>query len=80
MGFLSIRKVEYIGDQYSFESPTFGDGVTFIAAENGGGKSTFFNLIYYGLGGRVEEFSSDAKEPHTEIVNDTNNLESTRVL
>lgn len=74
MGFLSIRKVEYIGDQYSFESPTFGDGVTFIAAENGGGKSTFFNLIYYGLGGRVEEFSSDAKEPHTEIVNDTNNL------
>lgn len=74
MGFLSIRKVEYIGDKYTYESPTFGDGVSFIAAENGGGKSTFFNLIYYGLGGRVEEFVPDSKVRHTEILDDTNNL------
>lgn len=74
MGFLSIRKVEYIGDQYTFESPTFGDGVSFIAAENGGGKSTFFNLIYYGLGGKVDEFDPESKVRHTEILQDTNNL------
>lgn len=74
MGFLSIKKVEYIGDQYTFESPTFTDGVSIIAGDNGAGKSTFFNFIHYGLGGRVEEFDPSSREAHKEVVNDTNNL------
>lgn len=74
MGFLSIRKVEYIGDKYYFQSPTFADGVSIIEGPNGTGKSTFFNLIYYGLGGRVEEFDPASSEVHTEVVNDSNNL------
>lgn len=74
MGFLSIKKVEYIGDRYTFQSPTFPDGVSIIAGENGAGKSTLFNLIYYGLGGRVDEFDPDSREAHKEVVNDTNNL------
>lgn len=74
MGFLSIKKVEYIGDKYYFQSPTFDDGVSIIEGPNGAGKSTFFNLIYYGLGGRVEEFDPASPEVHTEVVNDSNNL------
>lgn len=74
MGFLSIKKVEYIGDKYYFQSPTFDDGVSIIEGPNGAGKSTFFNLIYYGLGGRVEEFDPASPEMHTEVVNDSNNL------
>lgn len=74
MGFLSIRKVEYIGDKYHFQSPTFDDGVSILEGPNGTGKSTFFNLIYYGLGGRVEEFDPASSEVHIEVVNDTNNL------
>lgn len=74
MGFLSIKKVEYIGDKYYFQSPTFDDGVSIIEGPNGAGKSTFFNLIYYGLGGRVEEFDPASSEVHTEVVNDSNNL------
>lgn len=74
MGLLSIKKVEYIGDKYYFQSPTFDDGVSIIEGPNGTGKSTFFNLIYYGLGGRVEEFDPASSEVHTEVVNDSNNL------
>lgn len=74
MGFLSIKKVEYIGDKYYFESPTFDDGVSIIEGPNGTGKSTFFNLVYYGLGGRVEEFDPTSREVHVQIVNDSNNF------
>lgn len=54
MGLLSIRKVEYLGDRYYFESPCLDSKISIIEGPNGTGKSTFFNLIYYGLGGRVE--------------------------
>ncbi|MCR1769127.1 AAA family ATPase [Burkholderia glumae] len=74
MGFLSIKKVEYIGDKYFFQSPAFDDGVSIIEGPNGSGKSTFFSLIYYGLGGRVDEFDPRSPEVHTEVVNDSNNL------
>lgn len=74
MGSLAIRKVSYFGDQYFFESPTFGDGLSIIEGPNGTGKSTFFNLIYYGLGGKVDEFNPDSSETHKEIINDTNNM------
>lgn len=74
MGFLSIRKVEYLGDNYFFESPTMDSNISIIEGPNGTGKSTFFNLIYYGLGGRVEEFDPTSREFHKEITEDTNNL------
>ncbi|WP_416047200.1 hypothetical protein [Cupriavidus basilensis] len=74
MGFLSIRKVEYFGDKYYFESPPLSSHLSIIEGPNGTGKSTFFNLIYYGLGGKVEEFDPTASEVHKEVMEDTNSL------
>lgn len=74
MGSLAIRKVAYFGDQYFFESPTFEDGLSIIEGPNGTGKSTFFNLIYFGLGGRVDEFNPNSLETHKEIIGDSNNM------
>lgn len=74
MGFMSIRKVEYLGDKYYFESPILDSKISIIEGPNGTGKSTFFNLIYYGLGGRVEEFDPTSREVHKEVIEDTNNL------
>lgn len=56
MGRLAIRRVVYSGDKYSFESPYLNDGIVIMEGVNGHGKSTFMNLIYYGLGGRVQAF------------------------
>lgn len=74
MGFLRIRKVEYSGDKYFFESPPLDSQLSIIEGPNGTGKSTFFNLIYFGLGGKVDEFDPASSEVHKEIVGDTNNL------
>jgi len=74
MGFLKIHKVEYIGDKYFFESPTLDSRLSIIEGPNGTGKSTFFNLIYYGLGGKVDEFDPNSLEIHKEVMEDTNNL------
>ena len=73
MGNLRILKVEYSGDEYFFESPKLDRRLSIIEGPNGSGKSTFFDLIYYGLGGKVEEFESDAAEAHKEIVEDRKN-------
>ncbi len=76
MGRLKIVKVIYIGDTYHFESPLLKDGVNIIEGENEHGKSTFMNLVYYGLGGKVYGFNKNdknSKEKHPEICNDTNN-------
>ena len=76
MGRLAVRRVIYSGEKYSFESPYLGDGIVIMEGINGHGKSTFMNLIYYGLGGRVQEFSkndSKADKIHNEIYNDKNN-------
>lgn len=76
MGRLAIRRVVYNGDKYSFESPYLNDGIVIMEGVNGHGKSTFMDLIYYGLGGRVQAFNkSDENESnkHNEIFNDTNN-------
>lgn len=76
MGRLAIRRVVYSGDKYSFESPYLNDGIVIMEGVNGHGKSTFMNLIYYGLGGRVQVFNknddNDSKK-HNEIFYDTNN-------
>ena len=76
MSSLLIRRVAYHGDNYYFQSPYLDDGIVILEGENGNGKSTFMNLIYFGLGGKVPSFSKDDKKKnskHTEIFNDTNN-------
>ncbi|QNF24589.1 hypothetical protein FT673_10625 [Aeromonas hydrophila] len=44
-----------------------------LEAPNGCGKTTFFNLLYFGLGGKVSIFNKGSSETHSEIVNDSNN-------
>lgn len=74
MGSLRIQKVVYEGANYHFESPLFDEDLVLIEGDNGTGKSTFCNLIYYGLGGRVGEFSrKEKKEQHKQITEDKEN-------
>ena len=74
MGML-IKKVVYHGDKYYFESPELEDGIVILEVDNEHGKSTFMDLIFYGLGGKVPGFdkSDQDSEQHTEIYNDKNN-------
>lgn len=74
MGALIIIKIGYQGDFYEFESPNLDERIAIIEGPNGSGKSTFFNLIYYGLGGRVEEFERNSHTRHAEITGDKNNF------
>lgn len=76
MGYLAIRKVIYIGENYKFESPNLNDGIVILEGDNEHGKTTFMNLIYYGLGGKVPGFYQKDKKStskHTEIYNDKSN-------
>lgn len=76
MGELAVRRVVYSGKKYSFESPYLKDGIVILEGINGHGKSTFMNLLYYGLGGRVPAFNKndeDAKSKHPEIYHDEDN-------
>lgn len=67
--------MHYEGKRYSFSSPELDNyKINIIEAPNGCGKSTFFDLIYYGLGGKVSHFNSTEKETHKEIVNDKSNF------
>lgn len=74
MGNLKIRKVVYSGKNYFFESKVFDKKIVLIEGDNGTGKSTLFNLIYFGLGGRVAEFRQDGEKRHKEITSDTDNF------
>ena len=74
MAFLAVRRIKYEGTNYHFESPVLGDGVNLLVGENGSGKSTFANLIYFGLGGKVDEFSESSTHKHLEITSDTNSF------
>lgn len=74
MGSLRIQKVVYQGANYHFESPLFDENLIIVEGDNGTGKTTFCNLIYYGLGGRVSEFSrKEKKEQHKQITDDKDN-------
>lgn len=74
MSTLKIHRLNYYGDKYYFESPIMDDENIFILeAPNGCGKTTFFNLLYFGLGGKVSIFNKGSSETHSEIVNDSNN-------
>lgn len=74
MARLSIRKVSYQGDKWTFESPWLGDGLQILVGPNGAGKSTFSNIVYYGLGGRVTSFEKGNQKTHSEIKSDENNF------
>lgn len=74
MSTLKIHRLNYYGDKYYFESPVMDEEKIFILeAPNGCGKTTFFNLLYFGLGGKVSIFNKGNPETHFEIVNDSNN-------
>lgn len=75
MGQLSIHKVHYEGKSYQYSSPALDKfKINIIEAPNGSGKSTFFDLIYYGLGGKVSHFSKSEAVFHKEIANDSSNF------
>lgn len=76
MGKLAIRRVIYNGDKYYFESPYLKNGIVILDGDNEHGKSTFMDLIYFGLGGKVYGFTkndSRVTDKHNEIYHDTNN-------
>lgn len=74
MGNLIIKKVIYDGDLYHFETPELNEGLIIMEGVNHHGKSTFMNLIFFGLGGDYNPFNKEKKEKlHKEITNDTNN-------
>lgn len=74
MGYLRINKLNYKGNLYHYESPVFDQNIVLVEGDNGTGKTTFCNLIYYALGGRVAEFLKDEKERHKEITGDRDNF------
>lgn len=75
MARLAIRKVIYEGDNYFFESPLLKDGLIILSGgDNGVGKTTFSELIFYGLGGYVEQFRSEGSKKLDEITDDDNNF------
>ena len=73
MGRLAIRKVEYSGEKYEFASPELPDGLVVVEGDNRTGKSTFADLIFFGLGGPVKQFAKKGKEQHKEITSDVKN-------
>lgn len=75
MGRLAIRKLIYNGKKYYYESPYLNDGLNIIVGDNGTGKSTFTNLIYFGLGGNVDSFNKNrSTDKHAEICEDVDNF------
>ena len=81
MGRLAIRRLTYWGDRYNYISPWLKDGLQIIQASNGGGKTTFADLICYGLGLYVKQFDTKEKRQiHEEIHGDTNNYVMLDVL
>lgn len=81
MGQLKILKMHYEGKRYYFSSPDLGlYKINIIEAPNGCGKSTFLDLIYYALGGKVPHFISNEDSIHKEIVNDKSNFVELEVL
>ena len=74
MARLTIREINYSGDNFSYKSKRLEDGLVIFEGENGSGKTTLCSLIYYALGGSVDIFNSNAKEKHTQVTGDTNNF------
>lgn len=73
MARLAIRKVIYEGENYSFKMDNIPNGLVVIEGDNGTGKTTFCDLIYYGLSGTVDEFLENSNQYHQEVVTDKEN-------
>lgn len=74
MARLAIRKFWYDGDIYIYDSPFFRDGINVIEGSNGTGKSTFFELVYYCLGGNSDMLNPSKPNKHVEVFADKNNF------
>lgn len=70
---MRINKLVYEGNKYKFESQEFDKNIVLIEGDNGTGKSTFCNLIYFALGGEVPIFRRDNEKRHEEITSDNDN-------
>ena len=70
---LAVRRVRYRGDMYTYESPELGDGLRLLVGDNGSGKTTFSDFIYFALGGRVPKYDRKGEGRHVEVTNDANN-------
>lgn len=78
MGNLRINQVKYIGNSYVFESENFDKNIVLIEGDNGTGKSTLCDLIYFALGGEVRMFRRNIggkvnDQRHEQITSDTDN-------
>ena len=73
MGLMRVNKLVYEGNKYYFESKEFGENIILIEGDNGTGKSTFCNLIYFALGGEVPIFRRNNDKRHDEITSDSDN-------
>ena len=73
MGLMRVNKLVYEGNKYYFESQEFDKSIVLIEGDNGTGKSTFCNLIYFALGGEVSIFRRGNDKRHDEITSDSDN-------
>ncbi|MCY4495474.1 MAG: hypothetical protein OXB92_16645 [Acidimicrobiaceae bacterium] len=73
MGLMRVNKLVYDGGKYYFESKEFDKNIILIEGDNGTGKSTFCNFIYFALGGEVPMFRRDNDKRHEEITSDHDN-------
>jgi len=73
MGLMRVNKLIYEGSKYFFESKEFDENIILIEGDNGTGKSTFCNLIYFALGGEVPIFRINNDKRHDEITSDSDN-------
>jgi DNA repair exonuclease SbcCD ATPase subunit len=78
MGNLRVNQVKYTGNRYVFESEIFDKNIVLIEGDNGTGKSTLCDLIYFALGGEVRMFRRNIggkinDQRHEQITSDTEN-------
>lgn len=73
MGLMRVNKLVYEGNRYFFESKEFDKNIVLIEGDNGTGKSTFCNLIYFALGGEVSIFRKNNDKRHEQITSDSDN-------
>ncbi len=68
-----IRRVRYVGENYVYTSPELKPGLNIIEGKNGSGKTTFSDLISFGLGIYVRQYDRKEREIHKEICGDKDN-------